>query len=174
MLHHAPVILRNFILYSEEMLQAVTEAVFEMIDARLQRQHRLLVATCIGLVSLNMTCEKEDYVKAFLVPLNLDQTCLWEGVVPPKKKEEEGEVDEEERDEDKDMEDGKDKEEEKVEEEGEEKSDIKEPEVKSDEAMEEQDQAEETFPSWMPSGCKIKVCFTNLTHSKILHLTING
>ncbi|XP_050721570.1 uncharacterized protein LOC127001253 isoform X3 [Eriocheir sinensis] len=135
----------------EEMLQSVTEAVFAMIDARLQRQHRLLVATCIGLVSLNMSCEKEDYVKAFLVPLNLDQTWLWEGVVPPKKKVE-AEVDEEEKDKEEDVEDGKDEEEER-----EEKSDHeKELETRSDETIEELDQAEETFPSWIPSGCKKK------------------
>lgn len=136
-------------------MQAVTEAVFAMLDARLQRQHRLLVATCIGLVRLNMSCEKEDYVKAFLVPLNLDQTWLWERVVPPKKKVE-AEVDEEEKDKEEDVEDGKDKEEER-----EEKSDHeKELETKSDEAIEEHDQAEETFPSWIPSGCKKKVCLT--------------
>lgn len=143
------------------MLQAVTEAVFAMIDARLQRQHRLVVATCIGLVSLNMSCEKEDYVKAFLVPLNLDQTWLWEGVVPPKKKVE-PEADEEE-DKEEDVEDRKDKEDER-----EEKSDHEtELETRSDKAIEEHDLSEETFPSWLPSGCKKKVCLTSVSFTLI-------
>lgn len=156
MLQHVRLLRKVLTLYTEEMLQAVTEAVFGVVDARLQRQHRLLVASCFGLVRLNMTCKKEDYVKAFLVPLNLDQTWLWEGVTPPKKKQ--AESDEEAMDKEKDVENGKDEEEEKVEEE-EEKSADEEPEAKSDESMKEHDQEDESFPSWIPDGCNKKVCF---------------
>lgn len=150
------------------MLQAVTEAVFAVLDARLQRQHRLLVATCFGLVTLNMTCEEEDYVKAFLVPLNLDQTCLWEGVVPPAVKKEEAEGNEVKEKEDV-GEGGEDKEEEIDGEQSEGKSDEeREPEIKPDEAVaEHDDQTLETLPSWIPSGCNKKVCFTKQLHEDV-------
>lgn len=156
-------------LYAEEMLQAVTEAVFAVLDARLQRQHRLLVATCFGLVTLNMTCEEEDYVKAFLVPLNLDQTCLWEGVVPPTEKKEEAECDEEVKEKESVGEEGKDKEEEIDGKQSEGKSDDKrEPEVRPDEVLaEHDDETLEALPSWIPSGCNKKVRFTKQLHGDV-------
>lgn len=151
-------ILVNLILYPEDMLQSVIEAVFAVVDSRLQRQHRLIVATCFCLVSLNMTCEKEDYVKAFMVPLNLDQTWLWEGIVPAKKEE----AEDEKQHEGKDVEEGIGKDEEKVEKEKKGKSDDEiEPETRPTEAMiGHEDQADETFPSWLPPECNKKVPFT--------------
>lgn len=133
-------------------------AVYAVVDARLQCQHRLLVATCFGLVTLNMICEEEDFVKAFLVPFNLDQTWLWEGVLPPRKKKEEAKVDEE----GKDVEEGKNQEEEKVEEIKEEKSDEeRDHETRPSGAKGEYgEQTDETFPPWIPSGCNKKVCLT--------------
>ncbi|MPC58002.1 hypothetical protein E2C01_051994 [Portunus trituberculatus] len=150
----------------EKILQAVTEAVFAVVEARLQQQHRVLVATLFSLARLNMFSEKEDYVKAFLIPLNLDETWLWGEIIPPKK-EKKAKVDEEEEDEGKeedkkeqDMEEGKDEEKEKNLEEKEDRSEDEDPEKKKCETVEEhQDQPNEDFPSWIPSECNIKVCF---------------
>ncbi|XP_063870908.1 dynein axonemal heavy chain 10-like isoform X4 [Scylla paramamosain] len=146
----------------EEILQVVTEAVFAVVETRLQQQHRLLVATCFGLARLNMFCEEEDFLKAFLIPLNLDETWLWGKVVPPKK-EKKAEVDEEEKEgeeedkEEQDMEEEKDEEEEKDKEEKEDKSEEEDPETKPCETVEEhQDQTDEVFPSWIPSECNVK------------------
>ncbi|XP_045101948.1 dynein-1-alpha heavy chain, flagellar inner arm I1 complex-like isoform X2 [Portunus trituberculatus] len=147
----------------EKILQAVTEAVFAVVEARLQQQHRVLVATLFSLARLNMFSEKEDYVKAFLIPLNLDETWLWGEIIPPKK-EKKAKVDEEEEDEGKeedkkeqDMEEGKDEEKEKNLEEKEDRSEDEDPEKKKCETVEEhQDQPNEDFPSWIPSECNIK------------------
>lgn len=141
----------------------MTEAVFAVVETRLQQQHRLLVATCFGLARLNMTFEEEDYIKAFLVPLNLDEAWLWEEVIPPKKKkepEDDGvEKEEEEDKEEKDTEIREDDEEEEDKKEEEEKSDEEDPEIKTDETVaEHKEQADDAFPSWIPKECSIKVC----------------
>lgn len=129
------------------MLQAVTEATFAVVDSRLQYQHRLLVATCFCLVSLNMACLEEDYVKAFLVPLNFDQAWLWEGIVPIKHKKEVFDDDEQEKDKG------------DVEEMGKEEEKKDKSESRLVDAMERHDdQADETFPSWLPHECSKKVC----------------
>ena len=127
------------------MLQAVTEAVFAVVETRLQQQHRLLVATCFGLAKLNMACEEDDYVKAFLIPLNLDQTWLWEEVIPMKK---EKVINVEEEDKEQDMEEEKNKEE---------KEESEEDNLETMAVEKHKDQADETFPSWIPNECNIKV-----------------
>lgn len=145
----------------------MTEAVFAVVETRLQQQHRLLVATCFGLARLNMAYEEEDYIKAFLVPLNLDQGWLWEEVIPPDKKEKEAEVDGEEKEEvedkeEKDIEEGKDNEKEKGKEEKEVKSEEEDLEIKTCETVEgKKEQTDETFPSWIPKECNIKVCIVH-------------
>ena len=146
-------------------MQAVTEAVFAVVETRLQQQHRVLVVTCFSLARLNMFCEKEDYLKAFLTPLNLDDTWLWGKLIPPKK-EKEDEVDEEEKEEEEEdreeqnMEEKKDEEEEKDKEEKEDISEEKDPGMEPCETFEEHlYQTDEDLPSWIPSGCNVKVCF---------------
>lgn len=64
---------------NEEMLEIVTNAISELIDTRLQLQHRLIVTTCFALVRLNMKYENEDYIKAFLIPVELEQ-MIWKDI----------------------------------------------------------------------------------------------
>ncbi|XP_042227080.1 uncharacterized protein LOC121869635 [Homarus americanus] len=66
----------------EEITEVVTSSVFELINMRLQLQHRLIVTVCFALAKLNMKCDSEDYIKAFLVPMNVEQ-MLWKDVNRP-------------------------------------------------------------------------------------------
>lgn len=124
-------------------MEIVTEAVLELLETRLQLQHRLVVATCLALTKLNLKCEQDDYVATFLVPLNLSQ-MVWEEISRPSAKKKGGEKSKMEEDDEPDEE--QEIEDQEKEEEEEERID----------AQEEDDT--EDLPEWIPEKCDKKVC----------------
>ncbi|XP_069945849.1 dynein axonemal heavy chain 10-like isoform X2 [Cherax quadricarinatus] len=61
---------------NEEIMTIVTTTVFELLDMRLQLQHRLIVTTCFALAKLNMKHDSDNYIQTFLVPMQVDE-MVW-------------------------------------------------------------------------------------------------
>nr|XP_045619033.1 uncharacterized protein LOC123770899 [Procambarus clarkii] len=73
---------QEYLKKNEDMMNVVTHTVFELMDMRLQFQHRLIVATCFTLAKMNMKQENEDYIRAFLVPLS-EEEIVWDNISIP-------------------------------------------------------------------------------------------
>ncbi|XP_068224168.1 LOW QUALITY PROTEIN: dynein axonemal heavy chain 10-like [Palaemon carinicauda] len=158
----------------QELHEAASATVMELLDTRLHLKHRLPVCTCLALANLDTENLGEDYVTSFLIPLDRGRDIWWKA---KKKVEEKEEIQQKEEDEsatEREEEEGEEEmKEEDIAKEEEEEKDIgeegaeeeeEEEEIEEDDSEDEQEQ-EEFGLAWMPNDCddKVKRVFERLT-----------